>query len=95
MKEGLDERSDVERTEKFLFSLILNGSSIFREATSPFDRATMFCGDFSLIFLLLFLFLWEKMGGEKQTHTHKLYTTTTHRTCPVVDFRGLWLFVVY
>lgn len=86
--------------KKFLFSLILNGSSIFREATSPFDRATMFCGDFSLlIFLLLlfFLFLWEKMGGEKQTdtHTHKLYTTTTHRTCPVVDFRGLWLFVVY
>jgi hypothetical protein len=65
--------------KKFLFSLILNGSSIFREATSPFDRATMFCGDFSLlIFLLLFLFLWEKMGGEKQTHTHTNCTPPPH-----------------
>lgn len=77
MKEELDERSDLKGTRKvfFFFSFFLNGSSIFREATSPFDRATTFfnCGDN----FCFFLFLWENGGGMKNRHAHKLYTTAT------------------
>lgn len=58
MKEELDERSDLKENSK----TFLNGSSIFREATSPFDRGDdVLCLDF---FLFVFVGKW---GDEKQT----------------------------
>jgi hypothetical protein len=79
MKEELDERSDLKGTRKvfFFFFLFLNGSSIFREATSPFDRATTFfnCGD---NFCFFFVVVGKWWGDEKQTRTQIVHHRHHH-----------------